>query len=1323
MVHSTSVAVCMSTGYCLCRSCERILAPNENCADYWYCTTCNYHHEADLVCKISNPHRWYCPHQDCRTAYNVGTACTHSWYCEGCNVRHALADTCPNGWMYCSNEGCRKILNATESCPHFWACPTCEKTHHAAADTCPNGCWFCIDCFRADPSTGIYAQTDGCPHHWWCADCNDGNGVRYGANDACGHRWGCAEDKTGHTFNEACAGGNWYCTDCEGGTRYDADETTFCDHGWYCSEHQFRHALDDTCEAYWYCGQCEDKIHKVSEEAVCEHAWYCPACELAHLKTDACPENAYRYCSACEEAQAEKCVYAAGENCPHIATGNWYCETCNKDCLTRQACDCDNWYCDTCEQTYTKDQICPCGNWCCEKERIRFASDQSCSHYWHCPTHGKESCNVSSVCENSFACVLCNRPYPIGKGCDHCWFCTACNAKHNYTNTADTTYQEIIPCTNGCWFCRICNLAYTTEQTCEHYYRCVFHGSLHYKGEACSGEMQWNCLNSNIQNLAINQVCYDCGRWYCEICQKIYTNEATCPHYFVHNSYKYAMGDQNWSLWSCPSCRKTFSPGSACEHYWSCDQCGSRMTVGQRDKGNHAWSCALCGRAYANSVLYCDHCWQQNGVVYALDVKNENCWFCELCNQGAGNYQWSDTCEHYRWCHACQKRHRTDEVCPRTWECPLCENRYAFDEVCREDGVWYCDQCHTVCFTNSCDAYHYWCCLNDYRRLSVLQSCPGCNRWFCTICNGTILDDEDANGHQRPDAVNKGLKQSSLRLRSPNPFKAVDQSSKEAFNFDKNPFASDEDEKDTGSVHKPILSLIQKQSDKLSQNANVKERPILRKLQERNERTRQAKANKGICEHPKHKQPSPKQCLHPSNGHVQPFDKKPLGVHVKSRINLRKPSDKKSVKPKVDGQSNFPKAELKRSKPSDADKYPLLTRSHIRYSNTEDLKQPSPTDKQPLPKVEDTKQRKDEALSSKVERPMLQYNLNIDALLNNLKTDPLSISGLSNLGQQAEMRENSRINDLKSQLEQASKVRTASKPTPDGFSGIMPPMSKVIKNGEERKEEQPFSTFGKPTPTQRSSFRSSSSDSDKSETPKGNAKDPKIYTNKPTDNLQKSAFKKTYKEDEGNETPSDSQSDAKFNLLKSSKNKNAAPNASGMKPKLTKLPSASDGSQQIGFKTFEGSKELPKINGQTPKSDDVTPTPKGDTPNGETQKGDTPKSDAKDKKSDGSSSSDEDKKSKRSESRSSHKSQTSKSEKNDASDEDKKSSHSKSSKSSSKKSVKTYSHDSHSEKHSDGEVSKSDKGSDKEGKSSEHNESSEEENSEEEDEASETPEK
>ena len=614
-------------------------------------------------------------------------------------------------------------------------------------------------------------------------------------------------------------------------------------------------------------------------------------------------------------------------------------------------------------------------------------------------------------------------------------------------------------------------------------------------------------------------------------------------------------------------------------------------------------------------------------------------------------------------------------------------------------------------------------------RNPVNQPCLKCNRWFCAICKVICSNETDSEGHTRPESL-----QNNPLLHAKKVFLKQSLPLLDAFGINNDPFGKElssgnlPEKEDRIDTAKDLHSDDGQPNELLSRHKKPEKRPILRKLQERNERTRQAKANKGICEHPKHKQPSPKQCLHPSNGHVQPSVKKPLGIHVKSRINIPQiTSDGKPAQPKNAKRFGYPKIELKQSQSSNTDKYPLLTQSHIRYSKEEDPKEPSPkpsrkssrnrsasdSDKSDDGNKRDgTKSRQ----SSRIDRPVLQYNIDADALLNDILDEPLAISGLSNLGQQAEMRENSRLAGLKLQLKQASNVQSSLERKKGNALESVPPMSKVIKSGKEKNGNNPFSLFGNPTPKPRSSFRSSSSDSDKSETPKGNAKDPKIYTNKPTDNLQKSAFKKTYKEDEGNETPSDSQSDAKFNLLKSLKNKNAAPNASGARPTLTKLPSASDESQHIGFKTIKGSKGSAKED--TSKLNDVTPTPKGDTPNGETQKGDTPKSDAKDKKSDGSSSSDEDKKSKRSESRSSHKSQTSKSEKNDASDEDKKSSHSKSSKSSSKKSVKTHSHDSHSEKHSDGEVSKSDKGSDKEGKSSEHNESSEEENSKEEDENS-----
>lgn len=759
--------------------------------------------------------------------------------------------------------------------------------------------------------------------------------------------------------------------------------------------------------------------------------------------------------------------------------------------------------------------------------------------------------------------------------------------------------------------------------------------------------------------MSVNSLCSGgCGRWYCEICQKIYKGDEVCPHYLIVTDndlvFKWVLGLQGGTFWTCTQCRAYFAFGESCPHFWSCT-CNSRRTVGQPDGGNDYWSCALCQKQYPTATSHCEHCWCMNGV-YSLDVKTDNdTWFCELCNDGAGRYMWGtgDTCEHYRWCTVCDKRHRTDEVCPKAD--PNVLKNVSKQHVTKEQK-------------KVVDPF------DDEENISVFH-----------LEDLFRLKDE---------------KESS----DVSPVKNV-------------------------SAKKPTkLFEIQKCADKLSRNKKPEERPILRKLLERNERIRQAKANEGICEHPKHEQPSPKQCPHASNGYAQSPVKKPLGIHVKSRINLRKISDDKQAKPKNAEQAKFPKIELKRSKPSNFDKYPLLTQSYIRYSKEEDPKDPSPKPSRKSSRngsdsnsdKSDDKKGRDGMKSrqpSRADRPVLQYNINVDALRDDIRLEPLAISGLSNLGKAAEMRENSRLAGLKLQLQQASNVQSSLKHKEDGFS-VVPPMSKVIKSGKEKKENNPFSLFGNPTPKPRSSFHSSNSDSEKSETPKRSPKGSKVYTNNPSRDLRKSVLKKTYKEDEGHETPSDSQSGSKFSLLKSSKNKNAAPNASGARPTLTKLPSASDESQHIGFKTIKGSKGSAKED--TSKLNDVTPTPKGDTPNGETQKGDTPKSDAKDKKSDGSSSSDEDKKSKRSESRSSHKSQTSKSEKNDASDEDKKSSHSKSSKSSSKKSVKTYSHDSHSEKHSDGEVSKSDKGSDKEGKSSEHNESSEEENehSEEEDENS-----
>ena len=441
-------------------------------------------------------------------------------------------------------------------------------------------------------------------------------------------------------------------------------------------------------------------------------------------------------------------------------------------------------------------------------------------------------------------------------------------------------------------------------------------------------------------------------------------------------------------------------------------------------------------------------------------------------------------------------------------------------------------------------------------------------------------------------------------------------------------------------------------------------------------------------------------------------------------------------KPGIDKRVMLPKVAFKQpSKPSNPNKYPLLTQSHVKYSKKEEPKQPSPTDKQPLSKVEDEKQPKDEALSSKIGQPMLQYNLNLGALMKNFENKPLAGSGLSNLGKAAEAREQSRLDGLKLQLKQNSKMQPSSQPKEE----IVPTMSKVIGSGDEKKENHPTARFGSKMPKQGETFKpsSSSSDSDESETPKEMPKGSKVYTNDTPGDVRKSGLKKTYKEDEGNETPSNSQSGSKFNLLKSPKNKNAAPNASGAKPKLTKLPSSQNESQQIGFKTIEGPKE--------------------------SSKEETPKSEAKDKKSDENASSDEEKQLKHSESHSSHRGETPKSDKDGASDDDKKSFSSKRlskksvtsmpngdtpkeetpksedkkqsdseaskksdeenksdngqssdedrqslhSKHSSKKSVKASSHNNYSEKHAfDSEGLKSGERSDKEDKSSKHNDSS-----------------
>ena len=615
-----------------------------------------------------------------------------------------------------------------------------------------------------------------------------------------------------------------------------------------------------------------------------------------------------------------------------------------------------------------------------------------------------------------------------------------------------------------------------------------------------------------------------------------------------------------------------------------------------------------------------------------------------------------------------------------------------------------------------CD--HYWRCDTEHVRVPVNQSCSGCNYWFCTICKNTYYNNEDGQGHRRPDLVNNAplLKNKKVFLKqslfinniplldvfkgSSDPFKEVHSENEENKKKDivERSLHSEGDE-----PNQPLLRAAEKLKRKKEKLFRSREEDLKKEYKHSLSSSSSSK-DKDIKPHKKfvinmrkkdsddedQKEFDPR---HPSRktiraGEHPKFKCNGKHTHAKNtNIDVHTSALKKSnlngLKREGYKPINASKVELKSPKQSNSDKYPLLTQSHIKYSKQEDAKRLS-SEKKEEGKV---------PRASKGEGPKLQYNLNINKnkYIDKIDNDPLPISGLSDLEKAAEANEKSRIGNLTLKIKQLSKVQSSLQPKPKkDDSSVVPSLSKVVKNSERKKADRSDNKASKKQSTFNPS--SSSSDSDESETPKGNAKDPKIYTNTPTDNLQKSAFKKTYKEDEGNETPSNSQASLRFNLLKSPKNKHAAPNASASKQNPTGFPSSQTEPQQIGFKTTEGSKEPSK----SLKSDEETP--KGDTPNGEMPKGETPKSDAKNDKSDGSSSSDEEKQSKRSKSSLSHKSQTPKSDKGSSSNEDKESS---SSKKSSKKSVKTYSHDSRSEKHSDDEGLKSDKENNKEGSSSE----------------------
>ena len=693
-------------------------------------------------------------------------------------------------------------------------------------------------------------------------------------------------------------------------------------------------------------------------------------------------------------------------------------------------------------------------------------------------------------------------------------------------------------------------------------------------------------------------------------------------------------------------------------------------------------------------------------------------------------YNVTENCDHYWYCDASDLQ---SGVKPATATC-LNHNR------------WYCEICGIKSVNNNLRCDHYWVCNIHFLRWDKTEACH-CGRWCCFICNKIYTEDPDPSGHSLPESLkNVPLLHAKKAFFKELPF-INDIPLLNVFEENNKPFeevhssndvpeeknlidTAEERHSDGGQPNQPMLRTMEKLKRKKNKLFRSREED-LKKQSKRSSSSSSSSKDKDVKPHkrfiinmrkkdsddkdPKEFDPNPSRKTirfgeYPKfkyNGCKHTHAK---NLNIDVHTAALKKSNRNDLKREGNKPINSPKIELKSSKQSNEKKYPQLTQSHIKYSEKrEDLKQLSPKSSKKSESSSDSdtskpkfteKGEKKISQASKVERPKLQYNINLDALMNKIKEEPLSISGVSNFGKAAEMKEQSRIGELTLKLNRFSNIQTLSKPKKDGAS-IVPSTSKVIKGGENKKEDDPFSSSEHKTSKKQSTFKpsSSSSDSDESKTPEGNTKGSKVYTNDTPGDPQKS-FKKTYKEDEGYETPSNSLSSLRFGLLKSPKNKHAAPNASSVKTNLTKLPPASDESQQFEFKTIEEPKEPSKSlksdeetpNGEPPKEE----TPKDDTFDGETPKSETPKSDAKKGKSDGSSSSDEEKQSKRSKSSSSHKSQTPKSE--NASDEEKQSSFSKKS---SKKSVKTYSHNSHSEKQSDGEGLKSDKENHKEDASSE----------------------
>ena len=1241
-----------------------------------------------------------------------------AWFCPTCHVKHEEA-ICPNAnttdkfgiWQptwWCDAckaihfpkqwwwDGEQLLVTCENGC---WPCQTCNAVH-IAEDAFTQNAWCCPTCRTKHTGGQLYCekkQGNNEKKVWFCTSCNK----PHGTYKPCESAWFCDACKKGHLIGTICPTGRWYCSACQ--KSYEENES--CEHSWNCSVCHGSYAIGSPCVCGTFYCQSENLRLKTGENS--EHYWYCNICKIHHAANSVCTATT-----------------------PH----RWYCpnEACRASYEIGKACG-HFWYCEGCQTLHALDATCPEGYLYCANEDCKkvLTVTESCLHYWVCPGCVKTHHAAEDTCPNGY------------------WFCIDCFT----TDPTTGIYKQTEGCSHH-WWCKDCNenagMRYAADDVCDHRWGCSVDKIGHTDTEKCDARL-WYCRGDGCNCRYNSQDTACCNHtWY-------------CPHHqYGHNNTDGSCETH----WYCPDENKIHAVEDAtyCDHSWYCTECHKGHLLTEACLQGY-WFCKTCHAVY-------------NSNSEDVPLSDDDSWYCYIDENNPGckvGHLKTETCtQHYRWCgeEGCNCVYPPNTPCVHCWECPTCYQAYGRNEACPTDQTWCCgcsviqgsdiercETCHTwhcttchavktesgVCphkwyceictkvreISEICE--HYWCCNSDQVRNPITQTCSGgCNYWCCYECQRIFESDTDEAGHQRPDLNNRAvlLKTRKKVLKNVSPLVLTKEVSGKNVNRFKDILSSDD------TCEKPLcLSHAAEYHHSDGEKSKISIKQAMEKLVRRQKkykhqgmRKEQKKEKKEDKKHSfsssssKDKEPKLRR-KREEKPNVQPKELPYPPVH--SYIRYSKQKEPKKEEPKQLSPNSSPKINDKSGSSSDPD---ALQSKRAESSKEEKVPQPS-----------------------KVKQPILHYNINFNALMSRANIGPLSVSGLSNIENAAKKNEDARF----SALQQLSKMQPSSKPkqTDEGLK------NRTSKLSEDKEEDKKASSKSRPSETFKPS--SSSSDSDASESPKRKSrKNSKVYTNGASDDLRKNGMKKTYKEDETYETPSNSQSNSKFNLLKSSKNKNAAPNASDTKPKLTRI-SASDEPQHIGFETIKGPYEVSK-------SYTDTPTPNGETPKNEMLDEDTPKGDEKNIKSDGSASSDNDQKSRRSESSSSHRRQTpksdndsssdkksssgrfskkpltpmskgnaqksddekqsasegskesdegDKSDNDSSSDKDKKSSHSKSSQSSSKKSVKF----------SDGSVKslaesiENQEYSDKE--NSKHSDEENEEASEEEDEASETSEK